>query len=210
LLIDDLYGRSISSLSVYPDRAKGYLLVLALPSLRESKEANGETGVSLSSSILKLYDLGSYRLSIFHSPFRTMTHLILVLCTLFTVRPSQQLFVELDSLLMAGRSSSTSTHLLFLIICYRFVLCPCIDKTPDGRERFHVRAWDSQSGHIQESFLNGLPLHTSSSDSQFGSATIPYPFLPRSISWHPSQHMVAISMVGPGAAVGIYCANKAR
>jgi hypothetical protein len=59
---DDLQGRSISSLSVYPDRAKGYLLVLALPCLKEVKEPNGETGATLTSSLLKLYDLGSYRL----------------------------------------------------------------------------------------------------------------------------------------------------
>jgi hypothetical protein len=210
-LSDDLYGRSISSLSVHPDRAKGYLLVLALPSLRETKEANGDTGVSLTSSILKLYDLGSYRFS--HSDTIFMVSLSLSLtvrCTPSMAPHFQQHFVVHHFLLMEGTPSFSFVLFLLFEIHDRFVICPCIDKTPDGRERFHVRAWDSQSGHIQDSFLNGEYTSLAFFSLMTLSATIPYPFLPRSISWHPSQHMIAISMVGPGAAIGIYSANKPR
>jgi hypothetical protein len=72
--IDDLQGRSISSLTVFPNKAKGYLLVLALPSLHEvvpssaGKEAQYISGfpetaaaATMTSSMLKVYDLGSYR-----------------------------------------------------------------------------------------------------------------------------------------------------
>lgn len=70
---DDLQGRSISSLSVFPNKAKGYLLVLALPSLHEipsttGKDAQYAAGINetaaaatMTSSMLKIYDLGSYR-----------------------------------------------------------------------------------------------------------------------------------------------------
>ena len=35
-----------------------------------------------------------------------------------------------------------------------------------------------------------------------------FPFPIRSISWHPNQHLLAIAMVGLGAAVAVYAGDK--
>jgi len=35
-----------------------------------------------------------------------------------------------------------------------------------------------------------------------------FPFPIRSISWHPTQHLLAIAMVGHGAAVAVYTGDK--
>lgn len=35
-----------------------------------------------------------------------------------------------------------------------------------------------------------------------------FPFPIRSISWHPTQHLLAIAMVGHGAAVAVYAGDK--
>lgn len=71
-LVDDLLGRSIASISVFPNRVKGFLLVLALPSLHDmmtegsqGKHPTGgipESGApTMSTSMLRLYDLSTYR-----------------------------------------------------------------------------------------------------------------------------------------------------
>lgn len=75
--------------------------------------------------------------------------------------------------------------------------------SPDGRyivsshgtqQRSHVlKVWDSRSGRcVSESWL-----------SQW---TTKYPL--RSMSWHPTQHMLAIASLGPGATVTVLYAEK--
>ena len=55
-----------------------------------------------------------------------------------------------------------------------------------------IRVWDTSTG---------TPVNCSLSE-----ITLPYPV--RSMSWHPSQHMVAVAMAGHGASVAVYCAEK--
>jgi hypothetical protein len=178
LAADDLHGRSISSLSVYPDRAKGFLLVLALPSLVDApssqatspfslgQEGGGDhyhasgSGKVLTTALLKLYDLGTYR--------------------------AQHTFpgIVIHSTFCRAVFSADG----------RYVTCGTIIRNHEGVESNHVRVWDTLTGRHQDSKI----------------ASLPHPFIPRSISWHPKQHVMAVAMVGHGAAVGVYCANKAR
>jgi hypothetical protein len=169
---DDLHGRSISSLSVYPDRAKGYLLVLALPALADAQTtssaitpANLNRGLKapgkvLTSPLLKMYDLGTYR--------------------------AEHTFpgVVINNSFCRATFSADG----------RYATCGTIVRSHDGTEHNHIRIWDTLTGRPQDTKI----------------ATLPYSFIPRSISWHPTQHVMAVAMVGHGAAVGIYCANKAR
>ena len=37
-----------------------------------------------------------------------------------------------------------------------------------------------------------------------------FPYPVRSLSWHPSQHLLAVSMVGQGAAVILYAGDRER
>jgi WD40 repeat protein len=55
-----------------------------------------------------------------------------------------------------------------------------------------IKIWDMQTGQSVASPLTNI--------------VFPYPV--RSISWHPKQHMIAVSMVGEGAAVSIYYAQR--
>mmetsp|Transcript_2505 Transcript_2505/g.3848 ORF Transcript_2505/g.3848 Transcript_2505/m.3848 type:complete len:1065 (+) Transcript_2505:68-3262(+) len=163
---DDLCGRSICSMTVYPDKAKGYLLVLARPSLTDAPNASdggGTTGgaMALSSTLLKMYDLGTYR--------------------------AQHNF--------HGATVSEAFSRATFSADGRYAICGCVGKTTEGLEKYYLGAWDSQTGTPQQSNIAGV---------------ITYPYLPRCVSWHPSQHMMAVAMVGCGAAVGIYCANKDR
>lgn len=57
---------------------------------------------------------------------------------------------------------------------------------------YHLKVWKTVTGEEVETVLSGFHF--------------PYPI--RSISWHPRQHLFAISMVGPGAAVVLYSANS--
>lgn len=54
---------------------------------------------------------------------------------------------------------------------------------------YKLLVWDTYTGHPIQTPLSAL--------------TFPYPV--RSLSWHPCQHLLAISMVGEGAAVALYC-----
>ena len=72
----------------------------------------------------------------------------------------------------------------------RFALCgSCLD-TP--APRCHLRIWDASTGLTQPCALADISL--------------PYPV--RALSWHPRQHMLAVAMVGPGAAVAIYTGER--
>ena len=55
-----------------------------------------------------------------------------------------------------------------------------------------LRFWDSQTGVQMPCALTDLML----------------PYAVRSISWHPKQHVVAVAMAGPGAAVALYCGQR--
>lgn len=55
-----------------------------------------------------------------------------------------------------------------------------------------IKVWDMQTGQSIASPLTKI--------------VFPYPI--RSISWHPKQHMIAVSMVGEGAAVSLYYAQR--
>ena len=57
---------------------------------------------------------------------------------------------------------------------------------------YSLRFWESSTGHTVPSALSEIEF--------------PYPI--RSVAWHPRQHMLAVSMVGQGAAVVIYCAER--
>lgn len=72
----------------------------------------------------------------------------------------------------------------------RFVICGSFSNSHSSQYKLQI--WDSQSGHALR-----MPL------SDF---TFPYPV--RSISWHPKQHLIAVAMVGPQAAVAIYATDK--
>jgi hypothetical protein len=37
-----------------------------------------------------------------------------------------------------------------------------------------------------------------------------FPYPVRSVSWHPAQHLLAVSMVGHGAAVILYTGDRER
>lgn len=172
---DDLFGRSIASLSVYPDRAKGYLLVLGLPSLvdapaavvpssfNQGRDGTGEhstPGKVLTTALLKLYDLGTYR-----------------------AQHSFPGVVINNSFCRAAFSADG-----------RYATCGTILRNHEGTEKNHIRVWDTLTGRHVDTKI----------------ASLPYSFIPRSVTWHPKQHMLAVAMVGHGAAVSIYCANKAR
>eukprot|EP00981_Chlorochromonas_danica_P009400 scaffold2646_cov184-Ochromonas_danica.AAC.3 len=58
---------------------------------------------------------------------------------------------------------------------------------------YKLLIWDTYTGHIVPSPISDL--------------TFPYPV--RSIAWHPNQHLLAVSMVGSGAAVVLYCIDPA-
>lgn len=58
--------------------------------------------------------------------------------------------------------------------------------------KYNLRVWDSSTGHHVPSALSEI--------------TLPYPV--RSIAWHPKQHVVAVAMVGTGACVSIFCADR--
>ena len=40
------------------------------------------------------------------------------------------------------------------------------------------------------------------------SADLMLPFAVRSLSWHPTQHVLAVAMVGTGGSVAVYCTNR--
>lgn len=77
----------------------------------------------------------------------------------------------------------------------RFILCCCATAAGEESNVSHYRllAWDTESGNP----IPYWPLST---------LTFPYPI--RSIAWHPSQHLIAVSMVGPGAAVVLYSTDR--
>ena len=162
-------------MSVYPDRAKGYLLVLGLPSLvdapstvtsspfhhgRDTAGEQGAPGKVLTSPLLKLYDLGTYR--------------------------AQHSFpgVVINNSFCRANFSADG----------RYATCGTILRTHEGAEKNHIRMWDTLTGRHVDTKI----------------ASLPYSYIPRSVAWHPKQHMLAVAMVGQGAAVSIYCANKAR
>ena len=76
----------------------------------------------------------------------------------------------------------------------KYSLCGTCSDLPTSTQppRCHVRLWDTASG---------LSIPCALAD-----AVLPYPV--RSLSWHPRQHMVAVAMVGPGAAVAIYTGER--
>ena len=68
----------------------------------------------------------------------------------------------------------------------------CGGSSKFNKHTYSLRFWESATGHSVPSAL---------SDIEF-----PYPI--RSVAWHPRQHMLAVSMVGQGAAVVIYCTER--
>jgi hypothetical protein len=62
--------------------------------------------------------------------------------------------------------------------------------TSDGRYRLKV--WEVKNGNVYPAALSEINL--------------PYPV--RSISWHPEQHVMAVAMVGSGAAVVVYSGER--
>ena len=146
--------------------------MLALPALVDApaaeplhQEHNGSgkspgTGKVLTTSLLKLYDLGTYR--------------------------AQHTFpgVVINSTFCRATLSADG----------RYAACGTIIRNHDGIEKNHIRLWDTLTGrHIDTKI-----------------ASLPYAYFPRSISWHPRQHVLTVAMVGQGAAIGMYCANKAK
>ena len=57
---------------------------------------------------------------------------------------------------------------------------------------YNLKVWEAQEGNIYPSTLSEINL----------------PFPVRSISWHPKQHVLAVAMVGLGAAVAIYSGER--
>ncbi|KAJ1420494.1 WD40-repeat-containing domain protein [Ochromonadaceae sp. CCMP2298] len=93
-----------------------------------------------------------------------------------------------------GYASSSNTGGLFnrasLSADGRYAVAGSSVKGEEGLYRLQV--WDSGTGRLQRSPLSGM--------------MFPYPV--RSISWHPSQHLLAVAMVGQGAAVAIYSGDR--
>eukprot|EP00605_Chrysophyceae_sp_TOSAG23-4_P000238 GSChrysophyteH1.ASY1.ANO1.275.1 assembled CDS len=61
-----------------------------------------------------------------------------------------------------------------------------------GDGHYNLKFWDVKQGNLFPASLSDINL--------------PYPV--RSISWHPTQHAIAVAMVGHGAAVVVYCGEK--
>ncbi len=79
--------------------------------------------------------------------------------------------------------------------------------SPDGR--YAVAGMSSSNnvandGHYNLKFWEAK--HGSINTTALSEINLPYPV--RSISWHPSQHCVAVAMVGHGAAVAVYCGER--
>lgn len=72
----------------------------------------------------------------------------------------------------------------------RIVACGTTSSNDEGCSR--LRFWDSQTGNALPSTLTDLLL----------------PFAVRSISWHPKQHVMAVAMIGSGAAVALYSGQR--
>jgi hypothetical protein len=72
----------------------------------------------------------------------------------------------------------------------RIVACGTTSSNDEGCSR--LRFWDSQTGNALPSTLTDLLL----------------PFAVRSISWHPKQHVMAVAMLGSGAAVALYSGQR--
>jgi len=72
----------------------------------------------------------------------------------------------------------------------RYAIAGSNVKAEDGLYR--VQVWDTNTGHA---------VRTPLSDMMF-----PYPV--RAISWHPTQHLLAVAMVGLGAAVVLYAGDR--
>ncbi len=68
----------------------------------------------------------------------------------------------------------------------------CGGSSKFNKHTYSLRFWESSTGHTVPSALSEIEF--------------PYPI--RSVAWHPRQHMLAVSMVGQGAAVVIYCAER--
>lgn len=57
---------------------------------------------------------------------------------------------------------------------------------------FRLKTWDAQLGHSQPSVLSDIIL----------------PFPAKDISWHPSQHTLAVACQGPGAVLTVYVGER--
>ena len=68
----------------------------------------------------------------------------------------------------------------------------CGSSVNTSEDKFCLRVWETLSGNVESCNLSDI--------------VFPYPV--RSVSWHPKQHVIAVGMVGPGAAVAIYAAHR--
>lgn len=74
----------------------------------------------------------------------------------------------------------------------RFV-CACVLESDGVGNSYTLKIWDVISGSIVQNTIF----------SQFT-----FPYLIRSVTWHPTQHMIAVSSLGPNAAVMVFYTEK--
>jgi len=91
------------------------------------------------------------------------------------------------------RTSPLEFHRCTLSPDGRFV-CACVFEGGQGAaKQYSLKIWEVISGAIVQNTVF----------SQFV-----FPHMIRSISWHPSQHMIAVSSLGPNAAVMVFYTEK--
>lgn len=74
----------------------------------------------------------------------------------------------------------------------KFIVACCNVSQEIDRPVYKLLVWDSYTGQPVSSFLSQL--------------TFAYPV--RSVTWHPTQHLLAVAMLGPGAAVVLYTTDS--
>jgi len=74
----------------------------------------------------------------------------------------------------------------------RFAVAGISAQSANSDGHYNLKVWEAKQGNVYPAVLSEINL--------------PYPV--RSISWHPEQHVMAVSMVGMGAAVVIYSGER--
>jgi len=74
----------------------------------------------------------------------------------------------------------------------RFAVAGISSTSVNNGGHYNLKVWEAKQGNVYPAVLSDINL--------------PYPV--RSISWHPEQHVMAVAMVGMGAAVVIYCGER--
>jgi len=76
----------------------------------------------------------------------------------------------------------------------RFAVAGISTQRVNSNGHYNLKVWEAKQGNVYPAVISDIAL--------------PYPV--RSISWHPQQHVMAVAMVGMGAAVVIYCGERER